>query len=331
MQTQEPSDGRHGVIDEPQKMPRSQPVPLAPRAVVSVRPSRPVVDALRKVVPPTLGLAIILIVWQFGVALVGLPTYLVPKPSDIVEAIDTNGGQLLEAVFRTMIASLCGLSLAIVLGVTGAVVLGFSRLLERSVFPYAIVLQTTPVVAIAPLIVIWIGPGVRSIVVVSLIISFFPMLSNSLAGLNSVEPEASNLFRLYGASRWQAMWKLRLPGAMPYIMAGVRISSGLAVIGAIVGEFVAGIGGGRGGLGYVVQVASKQLDTAYLAAGALAGAALGVVYHTAARHATKRLLAWHESATSTKEGIRSRISFIPASAPSDEQGWEQRREHGHDA
>jgi NitT/TauT family transport system permease protein len=223
-----------------------------------------------------------------------------------------NWSQLLEATGRTMIASLTGLILAIVLGIAGAVVLGFSRFLERSVFPYAIVLQTTPIVAIAPMIVIWIGPGLRSIIVVSLIISFFPMLSNTLAGLNSVDPEARSLFRLYGASPWRTMWKLRLPGALPYITAGVTISGGLSVIGAIVGEFVAGIGGGRGGLGFVVQVSSKQLDVPYLAAGAIAGAMTGVIYHIISKRLSRRLLVWHESALS-EEGGGKRVSVEPAS------------------
>jgi NitT/TauT family transport system permease protein len=229
-----------------------------------------------------------------------------------VKAAVENRSQLLEATGRTMIASVTGLALAIVLGIAGAVVLGFSRFLERSVFPYAIVLQTTPIVAIAPMIVIWIGPGLRSIIIVSLIISFFPMLSNTLAGLNSVDPEARSLFQLYGASQWKTMWKLRLPGALPYIMAGVTISGGLSVIGAIVGEFVAGIGGGRGGLGFVVQVSSKQLNVPYLAAGAIAGAITGVAYHIVGKQLSRRLLIWHDSALS-QEGGAKRISVGPAS------------------
>jgi NitT/TauT family transport system permease protein len=271
--------------------------------------------AVTRFAPPVVGLIVLLLIWQFGVALLDIPSYLVPKPTDVVDAVRVNAGQLLEAVLRTMITSLIGLALAIVLGISAAVLLAFSRLVERSVFPYAIVLQTTPIVAIAPLIVIWIGPGPRAIIAISLIIAFFPMLSNTLTGLNSVDLEAKNLFRLYGASRWVTMWRLRLPGAMPYIMAGVRISGGLAVIGAIVGEFVAGIGGGRGGLGYVVQVASRQLNTPYLVAGALAGACLGVVYHIASRRLGRWLLSWHES-TVEEEGELSRGSYVPAGAAS---------------
>lgn len=275
-----------------------QPVPVVPPT--SPRRGR----AVLRFAPPLLGLALILGLWEGVTRLLDTPAYLVPKPTDIVEAVSENWSQLLEATGRTMIASLSGLALGIVFGISGAVILGFSGFLERSLFPYAITLQTTPIVAIAPLIVIWIGPGVKSIIVCSLIISFFPMLSNTLAGLNSVDPEARMLFRLYGASRWRTMWKLRLPGAMPYIMAGVTISGGLSVIGAIVGEFVAGIGGGRGGLGFVIQVSSKQFNVPYLFAGAIAGALTGITYHLATKRLARRLLVWHESALNQEGGGR---------------------------
>lgn len=261
--------------------------------------------------PPLFGLVMIVALWELIVRLADIPIYLIPKPSNIVEAAIDNRSELLEATARTMVASFTGLCLAIVLGITGAILLGFSRFLERSVFPYAIVLQTTPIVAVAPMIVIWVGPGLKSIVVVSLIISFFPMLSNTLVGLSAVDPEARSLFQLYGATRWETMRKLRLPGAMPYIMAGVRISGGLSVIGAIVGEFVAGIGGGRGGLGFVVQVSSKQLDVPYLAAGAIAGALTGVAYHVVSKRLSRRLLIWHESALIEEGGGKS-IQAAPA-------------------
>jgi NitT/TauT family transport system permease protein len=255
---------------------------------------------------------LILALWEGIARLLDVPRYLVPKPTDIADAAFDNRGQLLEATGRTMMASFAGLCLGIVLGITGAVVLGFSRFLERSVFPYAIVLQTTPIVAIAPLIVIWIGPGLRSIIICSLIISFFPMLSNTLVGLNAVDPEARSLFRLYGASRSRTMWKLRLPGALPYIMAGVTISGGLSVIGAIVGEFVAGIGGGRGGLGFVIQVSSKQFNVPYLFAGAIAGALTGITYHVVSKRMARRLLQWHESAISEEGGARRTSAGLPS-------------------
>jgi NitT/TauT family transport system permease protein len=250
---------------------------------------------LSRLASPLLGLVGILAAWQLTGLLLDAPTYLLPMPSDVVRAISENTEPLLRATLQTGMASMAGLALAVVLGLGGAVVLGFSRTLERTFFPYAVVLQTIPIVTIAPLIVLWTGPGLKAIIIVSLIISFFPMLSNTLVGLNSVEPERASLLRLYGASRWQVMRKLRLPGSMPYVMAGVRISGGLAIKGAILGEFVAGGGGGTGGLGYIVAVSARNIDTPYLVGAALVSASLGVAYYFIVRYSTLYLLAWHES------------------------------------
>lgn len=245
--------------------------------------------------PPVLGLGLILTLWQVGLALANTQPWFLPKPSDIIQAVVGEPALLLEAALRTAVASVLGLGFATVLGVAAAVIFALSRPIANAFFPSAIVIQTTPVVAIAPVIVIWIGPGLRSIVIIAFIISFFPMLSNTFVGLNSADLEARNLFQLYGASKWEAMWKLRLPGAMPYIMAGVRISTGLSVIGAIVGEFVAGVGGGQGGLGYVIQVSAVRLETPLLFAGALCGSCLGVAFHAGGNWVSRRLLTWHES------------------------------------
>jgi NitT/TauT family transport system permease protein len=249
----------------------------------------------RQLGPPFLGLALILTVWQVGLAIANVQSWFLPKPSDVFQAVVSDPALLLEAALRTALASVLGLGFAIVLGMAAAVVFSLSRALASAFFPYAIVMQTTPVVAIAPVIVIWIGPGLRSIVIIAFIISFFPMLSNTFVGLNSADLEARNLFQLYGASKWVTMWKLRLPGAMPFIMAGIRISTGLCVIGAIVGEFVAGVGGGQGGLGYVIQVAAVRLETPLLFAGALCGSCLGLVFHAGGNWVSRRVLTWHES------------------------------------
>lgn len=267
---------------------------------------------IRRAAPPLAGLVLIVLVWQFGASLLEIPTYLLPRPTGLAEAAVENREQLVQAFLRTAVSSVSGLALAIVLGITGAVVLGLSNVIERSLFPYAVMLQTIPTIAIAPIVVIWIGPGFRSIVAVSFIISFFPMFSNTSVGLHSVDPEAVNLFRLFGASRWRTMWKLRLPGAMPYIMAGVRISAGLSVIGAIVGEFVAGTGGGQGGLGFLVSVAATQLKTALLMTGALAGGILGVTFYLITKLVTRKILAWHESTLPEKDEAGWKIVPVEA-------------------
>ena len=261
-----------------------------------------------KALPPRAALTVFLVVWEVAVRLADLPTYLLPKPSEIFDAIVVNRQELAGATFRTALASLSGLGLAIVLGVAVAILLGMSNVMERTFFPYAIVLQIIPIVTIAPLLVIWIGPGLQSIIAVSLIISFFPILSNSLAGLHSVDPEARSLFKLYGASRLNVMRKLRLPGSMPYVLAGVRISAGLSIKGAILGEFIAGGGGGEGGLGYLVSITAADLQTAYLLAAALASATLGILYYFGGKFITGRILAWHESTMaegSARGGVRS--------------------------
>jgi NitT/TauT family transport system permease protein len=268
-----------------------------------------------KALPPVATLLLFLLLWEVGARLANLPTYLIPKPSEIYGAIVENRQELVGATFRTATASLTGLGLAIVLGVTVAIVLGLSNVLERTFFPYAVVLQIIPIVTIAPLIVIWIGPGLNSIVAISLIISFFPILSNTLAGLQSVDPETRSLFSLFGASRMEVMRKLRLPGSMPYIMAGVRISAGLSIKGAILGEFIAGGGGGEGGLGYIVSITAADLQTPYLLAAALASAFLGITYYFGGKVVTSRILAWHESTLvqeSAKGGVRSVAAIAQA-------------------
>jgi NitT/TauT family transport system permease protein len=186
-------------------------------------------------------------------------------------------------------------------------------MLERTFFPYAIVLQIIPIVTIAPLIVIWIGPGLNSIVAVSLIISFFPIMSNTLVGLHSVDPESQSLFALFGASRMEVMRKLRLPGSLPYVMAGIRISAGLAIKGAILGEFIAGGGGGQGGLGYIISITAADLQTPYLLAAALASACLGITFYFAGKAVTSRILAWHES-TLVQEPAKGGVRGVAAIA-----------------
>lgn len=251
----------------------------------------------RRLLWPLVGFLAIVGAWQGTIHFLGTPSYLVPKPSDVVQAAVENAAPLGHSVLRTASAASSGLVLAAALGIGGAIILGFSKRLEESFFPYAIVLQTTPIIAVAPLIVIWFGAGIQSIIIISFLISFFPMISNTLVGLNSVDMDSRNLFRLHMASKWKTMRKLRIPAAMPYIMAGMKISSGLSVIGAIVGEFVAGIGGGRGGLGYVVTVTATQLDTPYLIAAALAGSVMGIAFFLAVDRISKRFLSWHESVT----------------------------------
>jgi NitT/TauT family transport system permease protein len=156
-----------------------------------------------------------------------------------------------------------------------------SPVIRSSGYPYAIFLQTVPIIAIAPLIVVWFGRGFASVVLVGFIISVFPIITNATAGLTAVDPDLLDFFRLHNASRWQLLWKLRLPNAVPHIITGAKTASGVAVIGAIVGEFFAGMPGQRFGLGYLIRQKSDMLKTDELFAAVVAATLLGVVIFTA--------------------------------------------------
>jgi NitT/TauT family transport system permease protein len=226
-----------------------------------------------------------------------VPRFLLPAPTDVVEAWIENRQTLLTALTTTFLSALIGFGAAILVGVSIALAMSQSKLVERSIFPYAVLLQTIPIVAIAPLIVIWFGAGMPAVVVISFLIALFPIITNTTAGLLSTDHNLVAMFELYNASWLQRMVKLKFPAALPYIMTGLRISSGLAVIGAIVGEFIAGIGGLRGGLGYVITQAAAQLKMPYLFSAALTSSVLGILIFILVSVISARFLRhWHESA-----------------------------------
>ena len=251
--------------------------------------------------PPVVTFVLFFGLWQLGVAYLEIPPYLLPKPTDIVRAAADNWNPLLEALWTTAVESFAGFALGILIGVSAAILLATSKTIERGVYPYAIVLQTIPIVAIAPIIVIWLGAGINAIVAIAFLVCFFPMLSNTLIGLNSVDRNLENLFHLYSATRRQTMWRLRIPAALPYVVAGLRISCTLSVIGAIVGEYIAGIGGGKGGLGFSITNAALRLQIPYLFACGLTASLLGIVFFLGVNALSKRLLSsWHESEMKTE-------------------------------
>ncbi|UUZ78947.1 ABC transporter permease [Paenibacillus sp. P26] len=258
--------------------------------------SFPILQALRRMLPPVIAFIVFVGGWEIIVKLMGVPPYILPKPSDIIAAAAENAHGLWVSVITTISEAVLGFLLSILLGVSGAVLLASSKLIEKSVYPYAIILQTIPIVAVAPIIVIWFGAGMNAIVIIAFLIGFFPMLSNTLIGLNSTDHNMKNLFYLYNAGSLQTMWKLRIPAALPYIVAGLKISCTLGVIGAIVGEYIAGIGGGKGGLGYAITVAASRLQTPYLFACGLSASVLGIAFFLLVNAFSKWMLSsWHES------------------------------------
>jgi NitT/TauT family transport system permease protein len=235
--------------------------------------------------------------WEGAVWYFAVPPYVLPGPSAIARALVEDWPLLSSSLLVTLRIALLALLAAVTLGGLLAVLFAQSRLLERALFPYAVVLQVTPVVAIAPLILIWVDDVTLSLLICAWIVAFFPILSNTVLGLNSADRNLLDLFRLYGATRWQALWLLRLPSALPFFLAGLRVAGGLALIGAVVAEFVAGAGGTGSGLAFRILEAGYQLRIPRMfaalalisASGIAIFALLGLVQHLALRR-------WHESA-----------------------------------
>ncbi|MBN8872915.1 MAG: ABC transporter permease [Rhodospirillales bacterium] len=203
-----------------------------------------------------------LAVWEGAVRAFHVPVYLVPGPIAIVAAFLADPIGLLRSLASTLLVTFVALAVAAVLGAALAIAMAASRLAQAAIQPWAVVLQVTPIVAIAPLIIVWVGNPFAALVVCATIVAFFPVFANTASGLAAAAPELGDLFRLYGASRWRTMTLLRLPAALPHFLTGLRISGGLALVGAVVAEFVAGSGGFASGLAYRILEAGYRLEIA---------------------------------------------------------------------
>jgi len=229
------------------------------------------------VAPPAVALVVVLVLAEVVVRLLEVPAFLVPPPSAVFATVMAERAALLAAMKTTAIAAVAGLGLSMGIGSLVGAVLASSRLVERAFYPYAVFLQTVPIVAIAPLLVLWFGPGTRAAAVSAFVVSVFPVIAGTLAGFRSVEPSLRDLFRLYRAGRIATLVKLELPSALPSMITGFRVAAGLSVIGAIVGEFVAGFSEGSAGLGITVLSAYRQLRTDLMFGAVLAASLLGLV------------------------------------------------------
>lgn len=267
------------------------------------RPSSPA-DAPHRQVPrwisvavPTVIGAIAIGLWEAIVRYLEIPKFILPTPSAIAIALVVNHATLGFALWNTLKITLAAFCAALVLGVSFAVLFAQSRLLEISLFPYAVILQVTPIVSIAPFILIWVGLDhiERALLILATVVAFFPILSNTILGLKSVDHNLHNLLDLYGASRWQRLTELQFPTALPYLLGGMKISGGLALIGAVVAEFVAGSGTGTG-LAWRLIEAANRLDIPLMFAALILLSALGVTIFFSLS-ALERLLLhkWHES------------------------------------
>jgi NitT/TauT family transport system permease protein len=249
------------------------------------------------ILPPIAVGLIILVLWETLCRIFAIPNYLFPAPSAIWQALIEEAPTLFYALWMTMRVTLTALALAVVLGTLIAFIFVQSPIIERSFFPYAIILQVTPIVAVAPLIIILVKNTQVALTICATVIAIFPIISNTTIGLRSIDRGHQNLFMINDASRMQNLLFLRIPTAMPFFFAGLRISSGLSLIGAVVAEFVAGTGGRGAGLAFQILLSGVQLEIPRMFAALFLITVTGILLFLAVAGLTHFMLAsWHDSA-----------------------------------
>ncbi len=242
---------------------------------------------------PVVLVLILLAAWEAAVRVMGVPAYFLPPPSGVAIALVENLPSLLSAAGITLSTAVVALVIASLLATGLAVIVGLNPLLEAAVRPLASVLQVTPVVAIAPLVLIWAGIDhpERAIVALAVLVAFFPIFSGAVTGLRASDPDLERLFDLYGAGRWARVMRLRLPSAVPFLLEGHKVGAGLAIIGAVVAEFGAGSGGVRG-LAWQILDAGNKLQTARMIAALVVLGVMGVALHALLDLAERAGLSW---------------------------------------
>ncbi|MCD1627566.1 MAG: ABC transporter permease [Paracoccaceae bacterium] len=254
-------------------------------------------DRIGRWMLPLAVLILTIIGWDRLVVWNNIPHYILPGPGLVWTTLLQDWAMLLDALLVTLQITMMALAVAVIGGVGLAVLFTQSRLVEMSFYPYAVILQVTPIVAIAPLIFIYVDNRTAGLLMCAWLVAFFPVLSNTTLGLNSADHNLRDLFRIYGATRWQTLRYLRLPSALPYFLGGLRIAGGLALIGAVVAEYVAGTGGIGSGLAFRILEAGYRLNIPRMFAALLLIAVTGVVIFAGLSFLSHMLLRkWHESA-----------------------------------
>ena len=244
-----------------------------------------------KVLPPfLLGLALLLI-WESACRLFSVPQYLLPTPFQIARAVLIELPSLLSNAGTTLLEALAGFVIANTLAILLSICMVYVRNLDKAFLPFAITLKTTPIVAMAPLLLLWLGTGMAPKIASAALICFFPAMVNSLKGFSALSEGEEDLFRVYGASRTQLLFKLRFQRAAPYIFAALKVSSSLAIVGAIVGEFV----GANRGIGYLILVSSYHLETVRMFAALVMSALAGIILYVVISYLDRKLVFWEVS------------------------------------
>ncbi len=250
---------------------------------------------------PIVVLLLVLAVWELAVRFGNIPPYVLPAPGLIVQTLVTDWSLLSHSLLVTLETTFEGFLLAAAGGVGLAVLFNQSRLLEYSLYPYAVILQVTPVVAVAPLLLIYL-PQHAAVLACAWIVAFFPVLANTTLGLHSVDRNLTDLFSLYGASRGETLWRLKLPSALPYMLGGLRIAGGLSLIGAVVAEIAAGSAGAGSGLAYRIAESGYRLNIPRMfAALALLSLAGIVIFYLLSLVNYLALRRWHQSALTAEK------------------------------
>ena len=253
-------------------------------------------ERISRIALPILVLALVIAVWHLVVRGVAIPPYVLPGPGLVLATLISDGALLLNSLLVTLTITFEGFLLAAIGGIALAIAFNQWRVFEYSFYPYAVILQVTPVVAIAPLLLIYL-PQPLAVLACAWIVAFFPVLANTTLGLNSVDHNLLALFELYKASRWQVLWHLKLPAALPQMLAGLRIAGGLSLIGAVVAEIAAGSAGAGSGLAYRIAESGYRLNIPRMFAAllllSLAGIAIFFALSALSHLALRR---WHESA-----------------------------------
>jgi NitT/TauT family transport system permease protein len=253
-------------------------------------------ETFLRIASPVLSGALVLVAWEALCRFYQVPSFLLPTPSAIAATFVNDAPTLFRALMSTMRVTLIAFALSVVIGTLIAFLFVQSKAIERALLPYAVVLQVTPIVAIAPLIIILVKNTQVALIICATIIAIFPIIANTILGLRSVDHGLSNLFALNRASRLQTLVRLRIPSALPYFFGGLRISSGLALIGAVVAEFVAGTGGRSAGLAYEILQSGFQLEIPRMFAALFLITVAGIVLFIAMAGLSRLALSqWHES------------------------------------
>jgi NitT/TauT family transport system permease protein len=251
---------------------------------------------IARVLPPVVVLVGAVALLEAYIRLAGVPSYVLPRPADVIAAMKSNAAELFPSLGWTALAALVGFAASAIFGALVAIGLSASLLVRRALYPYTVFFQTVPIVAIAPLLVLWISSRLQEVIVCAFIVSVFPVIANMLTGLLSTDPALVDLFRLYGARPIARLWKLRLPSSLPSLFTGLRVAGGLAVIGTVVAEILVGNTGDGAGLGVRVYAGIKYGHTDRAFAAVLLVSMLGLAFFGAINLASHLALRrWHAS------------------------------------